>query len=124
VAAPSGAKQAAEKLVPGAVLKGREFTRADKSIGLTPASAAEGCISQSFSELWTFSAASNDRHCPVAGKESGSEIDARSSASTTDVVALAGVPVDAAAASRSAMGVARGLWMGAKITRSKIGKRI
>jgi hydrogenase maturation protease len=38
-------------------LKGHEFTRADKSIGLTPALAAEGCISQFFSELLTFSAA-------------------------------------------------------------------
>jgi hypothetical protein len=50
-------EQAAERPVPGAVLKGHEFTRADKSIGLMPASAAEGCISQSFSELLTFSAA-------------------------------------------------------------------
>jgi hypothetical protein len=49
--------QLAEKLVPRAALKGHEFTRADKSIGLTPALAAEGCISQFFSELLTFSAA-------------------------------------------------------------------
>jgi len=51
------ALQAAEKLVPRAVLKGHEFIRADKSIGLTPALAAEGCISQFFSEFLTFSAA-------------------------------------------------------------------
>ena len=38
-------------------LKGHEFTRADKSIGLTPALAAEGGISQFFPELFTFSAA-------------------------------------------------------------------
>jgi hypothetical protein len=50
-------RQAAEKLVPRAVLKGHEFIRADKSIGLTPALAAEGCISQFFSEFLTFSAA-------------------------------------------------------------------
>ncbi len=49
---------------------------------------------------------------------------ANSMASATDAAAVAGVPVDAAAASRSAMGVARGLWIGAKMTRSKIGKRI
>jgi len=34
-----------------------EFTRADKPIGLTPALAAEGGISQFFPELFTFSAA-------------------------------------------------------------------
>ena len=43
--------QAAEKLAPRAVLKGHELTRADKPIGFTPALAAEGCISQFFSEL-------------------------------------------------------------------------
>jgi len=47
-----GPSEAAEKLAPIAVLKGHEFTRADKSIGLTPALAAEGCISQFF--LGTF----------------------------------------------------------------------
>jgi hypothetical protein len=55
--------QVAEKLVPRAVLEGHEFTRADKSMGLTPALAAEGCISQFFSKLLTFSAA-----CLVAPK--------------------------------------------------------
>ena len=53
----AGVSQAAEKLVQRAVLKGHEFTRADKSIGLMSALAAEGCISQFSSELLTFSAA-------------------------------------------------------------------
>ena len=49
---------------------------------------------------------------------------AQERASATEAAAWAGMPTEAAAASRSAMGVARGLWMGAKMISSKRGKRI
>src|SRR6516225_4181514 len=49
---------------------------------------------------------------------------ANSRAPATDSAATAGVPVAWAAARRSTVGVARGLWMGAKMTLSNNGKRI